>query len=255
MKTPNSSNESVQRSHLKTSQKDEFFLWMQEVSLQPSEFEWHLVRDTSDGVGAEVVGERLVHTPSGYYFLFLDASGSKPAYNIDRKYSGPHSFEFSPAAQHGKSSSKTLNWEMVLVAFREWMECLKEELETPDLWRQLLEGGLPILKSDVNETDTFSPEEVRQLDQNIDYLNSQVREHSRGLGLSKEDADWLVGEFEELKSFNRTANKKQWTYSLVGILVAFSFQVAYDPDRTRQLFELVGQAFNWLVEFSHLLSR
>lgn len=238
------------QSYLLTSQTDEVFRRIQAAQFNPADFKW--TPATSDTYGSHrVIGERLVHRPTDFYFDFIE--DSKIESGSFGPPEGPHSIRFSPSFSYRMGGSTQLNWDNVLEGFDVWLECLRHEFEAPDLWRQLHEGRLPVLKAEVDEAAAFSSEEVGRLTASVDSLTNELRKKRRKLGLSKDEVELLAKEFDGLKSLTNASNKKQWAHLLVGIVVTFSLQVAYNPDRTRQLLELVGRAFDWLVEVAPML--
>jgi hypothetical protein len=228
------------------SQKNEVFRRIQAVGLSPADFRWMNLY--------EGAGERLTHLPSGFAFEFLGAVGADPNKAHWRPANGPYAVNYSPHRDSRTVAGYWLEWDEVLSGVETWLEALKREYEAPDLWEQLhQEGRLPVVKSGLDEKSTFTADEIARLQVSIDQLTSELRTNRDRLNLSPEEVEWLVGEFEDLRGLAKNSNKKQWRLALVGLIVGASFQIAYNPARTHQLIEMIGKAFDWLVEISYLL--
>lgn len=90
---------------------------------EPAEFEW---QDTT-GHQSNTTISKLVHNPSGYYFTFD---------NHGNFYS-----QWSPAAQTFEASNGSNSWDSQLLWFRQWLNYLKRETESPDLWAENFKGN------------------------------------------------------------------------------------------------------------------
>ena len=239
-------------SHLLQSQKNEVLQLIADAGLNPAEFQWKVETQDRHLVGYEKeIGHRLVHMPTKYYFSFLDVH----KVGTDSPTRAPHSVRFSPNRDYVDGGNNEIHWPEVLEGFDIWVTALKREYEAPDLWKQLREGHLPTLKPDVDERSTFSPEEVKRVEKGVDQLIKKVRKDQRKLGLSDEQIEWMAGEFESLKRAVQHSDKRQFAYMLVGVVISVSVALTLAPDRTRELFQLVGKWFDWLVEISYYLPK
>lgn len=242
--------------HLLTSQKNELLQRIKNAGLNPAEFQWK-VENPQDLYGYQKeIGLRLVHTPTAYYCSFIDVKKLPTDRMMDYgRRDGPHGVHFSPHSDYVEGGNTGIKWSDVLHGFDIWVSALKREYEAPDLWKQLREGHLPTLKPDVDERSTFSPDEVKRVENGVDQLIKKVRKDQRKLGLSDEQTEWMAGEFESLKRAVQHSDKRQFVYMLVGTVISVAVALTLAPDRTRELFQLVGKWFDWLVEISYYLPK
>jgi len=243
--------------HLLTSQKNDMLQRIADAGLNPAEFDLRVEAPRDEYGYQNEIGRRLVHTPTDYYFIFIDESKlpTDGLINYDRRIAAPHGVRFSPNRDYVEGGKNEIEWPEVLLGFDIWLSALKREYEAPDLWKQLREGHLPTLKPDVDEQSTFSPEEVKRVEKGVDQLIKKIRKDQRRFGLSDEQTEWIAGEFESLRRAVKHSDKKQFAYLLVGIVISVSVALTWAPDRTRELFQLVGKWFDWLVEISYYLPK
>ena len=240
-------------SPLLTSQKNEVFHRIHAVGLNPAEFRWTAAAVRNVYGDVEDLGDQLTHSPTEFYFQFLDAARADPDRDQWNPQGGPYSVRFSPHRDFREGGAAWVTWNAVTSAVDVWLAALRREYEAPDLWRLLREGQLPTLRSDVEQNEGFTPDEITRVDRSVAELTARVRKERRKLGLSDEEVESVTRSFEELKRIARSADKRQFGLFVVGVLVTLSLQIAYDPERTRQLAQLVAQAFDWLLALGRLL--
>src|ERR1700740_1811540 len=109
--------------HLLKSQANVLFKAIQDAGLEPADFEW---QDTTSPISM-VVFSRLVHTSSDYYFTFNNYYGFQSSW--------------TPGMETLSESKEFRDWESQVSAFKFWLEYLKRETESPDLWAAVSEGA------------------------------------------------------------------------------------------------------------------
>lgn len=255
-----SAQNGIMASHLYTHQKDEVYRLIEIQGLNPSDFKWkkevdlHLIRSGSEESETikQTVGRRLIHTPTKYYFAFIDAHERA---DFSEKVKEPHSVQFFPSETKSPEQFDEITWREVVQTVEFWLNRVRREYDAPNLWKQLRSGQLPSLKSSVDESSSFTPDEIERIGTSVDQVVEEIRANQNSLGLLSEQANYLIGEIDDLKRLAKHTTKRQLRQTLVGILFAFSLQIGYDLDRTKQLLELVGKAFDWLVELSYYLPK
>ena len=100
------------------SQKNEVLLTIQDIGLDPSEFQW---ATWSSNQTKYLMVSTVIHELTEYYFMF-DFK--------DRKQFA----EFSPGTEAQVEYDYPGSWTFQSVAVRKWLTSLKREIETPDLW-------------------------------------------------------------------------------------------------------------------------
>ncbi|HCJ66035.1 MAG TPA: hypothetical protein DHV62_01585, partial [Elusimicrobia bacterium] len=101
------------------SQANEIFEEIQRRGLDPSQFQWE-ERD-SELHGGGLLVSALIHRPTQYYFIF------------DRRYEERYTVR-SPGRDTGIDKREVSSWVGQRQHVLEWLNCLKREIEAPDLW-------------------------------------------------------------------------------------------------------------------------
>src|SRR5437588_12703650 len=105
-----------------------------EAGLEPTDFDW---QDT-EGPMSNMRVSRLVHKPSGYYFVFDN-------------FSGFHS-KWAPGWQTRVDSEYSDEWEYQLTLFKSWLDYLKRKTNSPDLWGAISTGAQIMESSTSSDT-------------------------------------------------------------------------------------------------------
>ena len=95
--------------HLLLSQKNEALQRIADAGLNPTEFQWKVEtqdRSLSGYPYPAEIGHRLVHTPTKYYFSFLDVNKLV----TDFPSGGPHSVRFSPNRDYVEGGGSQIHW-------------------------------------------------------------------------------------------------------------------------------------------------
>src|SRR5215210_1553415 len=106
---------------LMKSQTNQVFELIRESGLDPTEFEWEKHESAWDTFLKIPI---LIHKSSGYYMTF-DSKG-------DLRFS-----QFSPGRDEWTQAVETRSWFGQTKSIRKWLQYLKRETESPDLWNAI----------------------------------------------------------------------------------------------------------------------
>lgn len=211
------------------SQKNQVFADIIFNGLIPSQFQW--VECPSLHTKGLVVS-KLIHVPTGYYFIF--------DFNA-----GLHWSEFSPVFESYRRLELPVSLASQMEDVHKWLKCVKKELDTPDLWAAIIkESKLLEVESiqDIANTE-FSAQEQK-------YISTQLEEMKRYFiatqELSNEKALFFETRLNYLVDASKRQGKKDWYFQAVGVLVNIAVNACFDPQRARELFRLAGQSLDTL---------
>ena len=217
--------------HLLKSQANRIFDLLAATGWEPSDFEWQ------DALGpySKTVVSRLVHTPSGYYFIFDNAIGF---------YS-----KCSPGDQTLIQVQNANSWQTQVKFFAHWLSSLRRETESPDLWgaisqeAQLLESAA----SDASNV-SFTVEEKLYIVQGINEIKQYL------LTAHKLDPELVESRLNYLIESSERVGRKDWLNLLISVLVGIVISAALPPEATRELFSFVGTVLRQIINTPLLLT-
>ena len=114
----------VSRNLILRTQKNGVLASIQQRGLSPSAFSWDEVRSRRAGL---LIVSRIVHTETGYFFLFDFQQSVEPAGLL-------HYCQYSPAETRSVHEGYTGDWDSQRVKVVEWLLNLTREISAPDLW-------------------------------------------------------------------------------------------------------------------------
>jgi hypothetical protein len=163
---------------LQKSQKNQIFKAIQSAGLDPREF-------SLEELGLEVT--KIKHKWSKSYFLFAHEI-------VGGLYVGHAIIGDGPEGPYQSARS----WKTLMGRFSRWLRDLKRDLDTPDLWTELqaeaeLLGGTPY---QANANTPFTPEEQKEIERRLREVEVDVR-RTRSLSAEQmrvldEKIDYLV---------------------------------------------------------------
>ena len=219
-------------------QTNQVYELIREQGLNPDEFEWHKI----DGlIESSYTINKLVHEPTGYYFIF----------DIDRD--GEFWCEFSPSESKPVEIRNSEIWDIQTVAVYEWLKFLKRELDEPDLWG-ILSGEKILLDTITNINDKnekFTDDEIKLISQNIEELKEfliskqEFNEHS--IKFIESNLAYLVDASSRL-------GKKDWITITLGIIANIIISLSLNTNIAREFLHKAGELFKWLIESHKLLN-
>ena len=184
------------------------FKWEQFVTTEPKPF--------ADGGGwsnATFVASKVIHSPTGYYFVF-----------------GAHITIRNPGTtrKHAEDPHKN-NWQTKLEKFETWLLTLTEEIEAPDLWagvgQERALANAP--SSEATDNNPFTPDEQRYILEALNEIKATVFSIQQ---FSERQAAIVDGQFKYLAEAVTRLGKKDWlnlTFSsLVTLIVGLSLTQA-----------------------------
>jgi hypothetical protein len=175
-------------------QKNDIFLAITEVGLDPGQFELSFDRPTSETL--------IRHKQSSAFFIIGSADYGKIWIEHE-------------AADGPRQSSAEDAW---LPAIKSWLALLKRDLETPDLWATLRQQQtmLDSPPADMDENTPFTAEEQQQI---VTQL-SEIRVYTKGTyELSGDQMRLLEGQLNYLEDAASRMGRIDWRNAVTGVLL------------------------------------
>lgn len=215
------------------SQANEAFTLLKKQGLIPSEFEW---RATSIPQGVdESPNPVLVHGSSGHFFEF----------GCDEN-DGERYARYSPGKELRENAEfKLRGWAQQLGVFSLWLNYMKREIETPDLWAAVSqEPQLAIAASEPGAS-------------NAPFTQTEVLEVARQLGEIKEflfttqhfdeaHRQFVTDRLNYLKGASERMGRKDWLNVALGVFASLAMQAGLNSDAARELFRFAASALSSL---------
>ena len=181
----------------------------------------------------------------------ITMSGSSVTYkDSDYKfiyYYGPRRSEhiiYCPGEQSYEESHEVSQqpWISKLVSFQNWLENLKKEVETPDLWKELLE--LKSLDSVfVNEDEGFNSIEKELILKRINEIEKEIK----GINIPKNIQNEIIDKLNSTLGLLDKLTKKQWIEYFLGAMIGYIFNLALDPENIKSIWYIIKPFFNeWI---------
>jgi hypothetical protein len=210
-------------------QKNQLFEAIEGAGLDPREFEFE------DG-DAEV---RLKHKWSDSCFIF----GGDAGHYVGRCVVGD-----GPDWPY-----EIYSWQTLMPRVKRWLEEVKRDLETPDLWAELRREAelLGAGVDKVTENTPFTLDEQKQIAARIDELAKSV---SRTHSLSEDQMHALDAKLDYLVDASRRLGRKDWFITFIGVIITFVLTAAIAPESARTIFQTFLRAIGHLYGFPELPS-
>lgn len=222
-----------------------------ENGLNPDDFDWktHLSIFTPN---MEV--SRLVHKPTGFYFSFdyfqLDYFGKRP-----KRWSVR-----SPGWHEVVDDRPDGSWESQQVFFNDWLDLLRQELNTPDIWSSVEQGkDLFAYHPTSNESNTpFTKEEQKTITNRLSELQFQLLEFIESEGSTsaenlKSIRKIVKEQFDYLSDAASRISRVDWKNLALNSIVTIVVTAAFAPDARQVIFQFLMAAFRELLRSQNLL--
>jgi hypothetical protein len=207
--------------------RNEIFHAIERAGLRPMEF------DFNDD-GAEV---RIKHKWSESYFTV----GGNALHYTGRYVSGD-----APAWP-----CEVYNWEALMTRVSRWLEEVKHDLETPDLWAELLRETelLGDASNEGAENTRFTAEEKKEIVRRL----HELEEHARSrYSLSAEQMKALHTKIDYLIEAVDRMGRKDWSLMFIGVALTFIFASAFPPESVREVVLPLLRAIGHLIGLPEL---
>jgi len=177
---------------------------------------------------------RLVHVPSGGWFLFDLRAGN-------------HSCRFSPGGETLVEEQYPGDWTNQFHYVRQWLRHLKREVEAPDLWAAISRETALVLGAGVAGDAANTPFSSSER-QRISASLGEIREY---LVATQQVSGARLAFVEErlryLEDASGRMGRKDWINVVAGALINIVVGAALAPEAAKDLLRLAGSALAWVL--------
>lgn len=219
------------------SQRNDVFIWVGEVGLNPSEFKWST--SYSESFDDHSIS-KITHFPSGYFLNFDRSSRWQQMYFTGSP--GRNEISFS---RYG--TQKELWSDDTKIIVQEWLNNLKKEIEAPDLWELAHEENN--LLDSVGRTSTL--ENTPFLEDEQLLISSKILEIGNFLinsqDLNAHHQETVKKQLEYLVESSKRLGRKDWMNIGIGALFSLAMQLYLPAEASRQLLHMFSAFFRHLI--------
>lgn len=208
-------------------QRNEIFEAIQAVGLDPKEFDL-------DDDGAEV---RIKHLLSESGFII----GGDPGH-----YEGHSVVGDAPAWPYDAYS-----WQGLMQRVGRWLEEVKRDFETPDLWAELQREAELLDPASDDENAPFTPDEQEEVARRLQELREYARQT---YSLSRPQMETLDAKLDHLVDAAGRLGRTDWRGVFVGTMVSFVLSAALPPEAARHILLTLLRAIGHLYGLPELPS-
>lgn len=203
-------------------QRNDIVKAMQIIGLDPREFDMH-----DDGTEA-----RITHRWSEAYFII---SGGP------REYVGHSQSGDWPAFPY-----KEYGWTPVEVRVKSWLDDVKRDIETPDLWAEL-QGEAKLLgaaSDEATENTPFTSQEKKEI---VGQLNEFAEYAQHTYSLSTTQMSDLNAKLDYLAKATDRLGRIDWRNIFIGSIFSFVIAAALSPESARDMFFILMRGIHTIL--------
>ena len=138
----------------------------------------------------------------------------------------------------------------LMIRVQRWLDEIKLDAETPDLWADLQRAGkLAIASDDSVENTPFTPAEREEIAEHMKELKDYV---SHTHSLSAVQTQLLGEQLDSLVDASPRVGRKDWRLLAAGVMFTCLIDSAIPPETARAIFLLVVRGVEQIVLGAHL---
>lgn len=138
------------------------------------------------------------------------------------------------------------SWQTIIKRISSWLEEVKRDLDTPDLWAEL-QGAVDLLGVDsdgVTENTPFTLDEQKEIAKRLREMAERAR---RTYSLSEAQMQVLSAKLDYLVNATGRLGRIDWRNAFAGAVLGFTMSAAFPPEFTRDillgLFRAIGHLY------------
>ncbi len=204
------------------SQKTRVYEILKEVGLEPAEFSWSV-----ESIAGSLSVSRLKHRDGQYYFQF--SSYELNAWCVTR-----------PGLYRSMDYQHPKNWGEQEDFFRQWAECLRRELEVPDVWAEVARHRLS-LDGELSGEAVNEPIPAVEADRIGEALSRFGDALNREFSLDEKRALLVMTKLNYLADAARRERSTDWMYMALGVWTSLAAALAL-PEPQAARFQAMAKA-------------
>ncbi len=222
-------NKPFQSRFLLKGQKNQLFTTIQDKGMSPADFAFEIEETI---LKDEKI--TITHKTTGYYFAVVINSAVN------------YRTTFSPGKTAVISHGKHTSWVGVVQNVELWVEYLKREIETVDLWEALVYDNQLVQEATQQPSENlpFSESELPDVWKALDEIKSYVvKTHE----LSEDQKKIVDARFSYIEEAAKRMGRKDWVNIVISNLLSIVITLSLSGESTRDLFQFAGQVVRQLL--------
>lgn len=204
------------------SQKNELFHIIEASGLSPAQFE--LIEQNRASV-REIGFTNIVYKESSWYFSFTEAY-----------------IKYSPDKETIASMYVNKEWDHRISFFYTWIDCLKREISSEDLWGRLQSEIKDINLPFHEDNSRFTVLEYDQLGDRLNVLKEKI-DHMK---LEPQSTLVINQKLDEILVHAKSMSKSNWKSLFIGTIISLVIQLSIDKQLGEQLWDAIREVFSTL---------
>lgn len=218
------------------SQKNKIFEFVQESGFDPNDFKWNTAEITlyATGFGINYLVSQLACKNTNFNFTFSN--------NLHYWYPS-----YSPAERVLKMNfTNPLDEQEMFMNVYIWLQSLKREIETPDLWAQFKQYQITseVLEDEENPNSQFTEEQLSRVTYGIEQIRTYLlKEYQREAEtrLINEKLDYLI---DSAKKQGRI----DWKNIFVSTIISIGTSLTLSPEQFNHVKTVFNAAWNGFIK-------
>lgn len=223
---------------LLNTQKNEVFQILQEENLECVNFSWDVnYIQESRGIEDNEIS-RLDYLEGEYYFEFAcyDKEG-------ERGYC-----EFSPGEKLRIQMEEAFSWQQQKNLVKLWAINLKKEISAPDLWAEIekYRATLQPVSNEQLVNEPIPAYEVEEISSKLRLLADKIEKQFK---LNEEQNQFVRSKLDYLADAAKRQPRRDWENIFIAVVINIAFQLALEPTKAQQLWQLVKSIIGGFIHF------
>ena len=220
--------------------RNDLFQSIEESKFEPIDFEMSEAYDED--------GQNIGHVR----FTFRANPGFSFSYNLEPTNSEdrPGEISYCPAERTWKVMTGCDDVSYIKMHLDDWLECLKQELETPDLWAEFLRNRPPtsFQEGERAPNDPLPADQINQIGERLKILESRIAEQFQ---LEEPQMEFIRIEFAYLseKAETEGITQKDWKLLFLATMMSIVTTLAFDPAKASALWQLASDVMSNIAGF------
>jgi len=156
---------------------------------------------------------------------------------------------YSPGYDRYLHVTSNLSFDAAMVEFCDWLENLKREINTPNLWKKFTSQINDLSLSSEFDNSKFTYSEYSDLEVKIKLLMNGISVIPLMLSQQNE----IKNSLEHLLELAKESGKFDWKNLFIGTIISIIIQLGVTPDNASAIWSLIKSVFNnyFLIDASH----
>ena len=227
--------------------------------MSPNTFDWREASGQFAGIYSPDVPSLVFRPyPEDYWFTFAPGVSrhsyeSNPLQWMDHHWRGEHCIQYSPGPESKVHEEILVPWADVQFAFRSWINQVRDETRSPDLWAGSDAEKVIEAVETSNDNRPFTVAESQIIQNRLADVLHEVR--VRGV---LQDAQFRVlrDRLDDQARASSRLGRKDWMNSFIGVVLSWLWTVATGSPAGHDIAQLIiAAAGGWMSSIKKLSSE